>query len=51
MAETRVIGRFGQGTWSIIRILNMDASDVRIVARAETEQTTAAPTLTRFNGY
>lgn len=50
VAETRVIGRFGEGTRSIIRILNMNADDVEIVARAKTEQRMASPTLTRFNG-
>jgi hypothetical protein len=50
VAQTRVIGRFGEGTRSIIRILNMNATDVRIVARATTEQRMASPTLTRFNG-
>jgi hypothetical protein len=50
VAETRVIGRFGEGTRSIIRILNMNATDVKIVARAKTEQRMASPTLTRFNG-
>jgi hypothetical protein len=50
VAETRVIGRFGEGTKSIIRILNMNADDVKIVARAKTEQRMASPTLTRFNG-
>jgi hypothetical protein len=51
VAATRIIGRFGEGTRSIIRILNMSADDVRIVARARTEQRVASPTLTRFNGY
>jgi hypothetical protein len=51
VAATRIIGRFGQGTRSIVRILNMNADDVRIVARAKTEQRMASPTLTRFNGY
>lgn len=50
VAETRVIGRFGEGTRSIIRILNMNARDVRIVARAKPAQRMASPTLTRFNG-
>jgi hypothetical protein len=50
VAATRVIGRFGEGTRSIIRILNMNATDVKIVARAKTEQRMASPTLTRFNG-
>jgi hypothetical protein len=50
VAETRVIGRFGEGTRSIIRILNMNATDVKIVARAKTEQRMASPALTRFNG-
>ena len=50
VAQTRVIGRFGEGTRSIIRILNMNATDVKIVARAKTEQRMASPTLTRFNG-
>jgi len=50
VAATRVIGRFGRGSRSIIRILNMDASSVRIVARAKNSQRVASPTLTRFNG-
>ena len=51
VAETRIIGRFGQGTRSIIRILNQTASDVRIVAWAKTGQRMASPTLSRFNGF
>jgi hypothetical protein len=50
VAQTRVIGRFGEGTRSIVRILNMNATDVKIVARAKTRQRMASPTLTRFNG-
>ena len=50
VAETRVIGRFGEGSRSIIRILNMNADDVKIVARAKAQQRMASPTLTRFNG-
>ena len=50
VAETRIIGRYGKGTKSIIRIMNMNADDVKIVARAKTEQRLASPTLTRFNG-
>jgi len=50
VAETRVIGRFGEGTKSIIRILNMNADNVRIVTRARAGQRMASPTLTRFNG-
>lgn len=50
VAETRIIGRYGEGIESIIRIMNMTASDVKIVARAKTEQRMASPTLTRFNG-
>jgi hypothetical protein len=50
VAETRVIGRYGEGDKSIIRILNMNASDVKIVARANTGQLVTSPTLTRFNG-
>jgi hypothetical protein len=50
VAETRIIGRYGSGTKSIIRIMNMNAEDVKIVARAKTEQRMASPTLTRFNG-
>lgn len=49
VAETRIAGRYGEGTKSIIRVLNMNARDVRIVARAKTEQHLASPTLTRFN--
>jgi hypothetical protein len=50
VAETRIIGRYGKGTKSIIRIMNMVADDVTIVARAKTEQRVTSPTLTRFNG-
>jgi len=50
LAETRVIGRFGEDSKSIIRILNYNADNVRIVARAKTEQRVTSPTLTRFNG-
>lgn len=50
VAETRVIGRYGEGAKSIIRILNMTASDVKIVARAKSGQLVTSPTLTRFNG-
>ncbi len=50
VAETRIIGRYGKGAKSIIRILNMDASSVRIVTRAKRGQRVASPTLTRFNG-
>jgi len=50
VAETRVIGRFGEGSRSIVRILNMNADDVKIVARAKQGQRMASPTLTRFNG-
>lgn len=50
VAATRVIGRFGEGSRSIIRILNMNAKDVQIVARAQEEQRVTSPTLTRFNG-
>lgn len=51
VAETRIIGRYGKGAKSIIRIMNMTAADVRIVARAKTGQRVASPTLTRFNGF
>ena len=50
VAETRVIGRYGEGDKSIIRILNMTADDVKIVARAKSGQLVTSPTLTRFNG-
>ena len=50
VAATRVIGRFGTGARSIIRILNMNAKDVRIVARAKPGERMASPTLTRFSG-
>lgn len=50
VAETRVIGRYGEADTSIIRILNMTASDVKIVARAKRRQLVTSPTLTRFNG-
>jgi hypothetical protein len=51
VAETRIIGRYGEGAKSIIRILNMNATDVKIVARAKAGQRMASPTLTRFNGF
>jgi len=51
VAQTRVVGRFGEDTHSIIRVLNLRGDDVRIVARAATEQRVASPTLTRFNAY
>ena len=50
VAETRIIGRFGRGARSIVRVMNMGADDVRIVARARTGQRLTSPTLTRFNG-
>jgi hypothetical protein len=50
VAETRIIGRYGKGSTSIIRILNMNASNVRIVTRAKAAERVASPTLTRFNG-
>ena len=50
VAATRIIGRYGKGARSIIRILNMDASNVRIATRATTGERVASPTLTRFNG-
>ena len=50
VAETRVIGRYGESDTSIIRVLNMTASDVKIVARAKRGQLVTSPTLTRFNG-
>jgi hypothetical protein len=50
VAQTRVIGRFGEGERSIVRILNMNATDVKIVARARAGERMASPTLTRFNG-
>ena len=50
VAETRVIGRWGTGSKSIIRILNMNADDVKIVARAKAGERVTSPTLTRFNG-
>ena len=49
VAETRIAGRYGKGAKSIIRVLNMNAEDVRIVARAKAGQHVASPTLTRFN--
>lgn len=51
VADTRVIGRFGTGRRSIIRIMNQTGSDVRIVARARAGQRMASPTLSRFNGF
>ncbi|MEA2149850.1 MAG: hypothetical protein QOD69_1680 [Solirubrobacteraceae bacterium] len=50
VAETRIIGRYGTGAKSIIRILNFNADDVKIVARAKPGQRVTSPTLTRFNG-
>lgn len=50
VAETRIIGRYGEGRKSIIRMLNMNAGDVKIVARAKSGERVASPTLTRFNG-
>ena len=50
VSETRIIGRYGEGAKSIIRIMNMVADDVKIVARAKTAQRVTSPTLTRFNG-
>jgi hypothetical protein len=50
VAETRIIGRYGKGAKSIVRIMNMVADDVRIVARAKAGQRVTSPTLTRFNG-
>src|SRR4051794_55906 len=50
VAETRIIGRYGEGAKSIIRMLNFNAEDVKIVARAKAGQRVASPTLTRFNG-
>ncbi|MDP1848515.1 MAG: hypothetical protein Q8K79_12050 [Solirubrobacteraceae bacterium] len=50
VAETRIIGRYGTGRKSIIRIMNMNAEDVKVVARAKTGQRVTSPTLTRFNG-
>ena len=50
IAETRIIGRYGKGARSIIRILNMDASNVRIATRARSGERVASPTLTRFTG-
>ena len=50
VAETRIIGRYGSGSKSIIRIMNMTADDVKIVARAKSGQRVTSPTLTRFNG-
>jgi hypothetical protein len=51
LAATRVVGRFGAGTHSLIRVLNYGGDDVRIVARAKTEQRVASPVLSRFNAY
>jgi hypothetical protein len=50
VAETRIIGRYGKGSKSIIRMLNFNAEDVKIVARAKRGERVASPTLTRFNG-
>lgn len=49
VAETRVVGRFGQGGRSIVRVLTHGGDDVRVVARARTGQSLTSPTLTRFN--
>jgi hypothetical protein len=51
LAATRVAGRFGEKTHSLVRVLNYGGDDVRIVARAKTEQRLASPTLSRFNAY
>jgi hypothetical protein len=51
LAATRVVGRFGRSTHSLIRVLNYGGDDIRIVARAKTEQRVASPTLSRFNAY
>lgn len=50
VSETRIIGRYGRATRSIVRLMNMNADDVKIVARAKAGQRLASPTLTRFNG-
>jgi hypothetical protein len=50
LSATRVVGRFGAGTHSLIRTVTFGAN-VRIVARAKTEQRVASPTLSRFNAY
>ena len=49
VAATRIIGRYGSGAKSIVRILNMNADSVRIVARAKAGQRVTSPSLTRFN--
>lgn len=49
LAATRVVGRFGAGSKSIIRVLNYNADNVRIVTRSENGERVASPTLTRFN--
>ena len=49
VAATRVVGRFGERSKSIIRILNYNADNVRIVTRAKSGERVASPTLTRFN--
>ena len=51
VAATRIIGRYGKADKSIVRILNMNADDVKIVARAKSGQRVTSPTLTRFNGF
>jgi hypothetical protein len=51
VAATRIIGRYGKAGKSIIRILNMNADDVKIVARAKAGQRVTSPSLTRFNGF
>jgi hypothetical protein len=51
VAATRIVGRYGTAGKSIIRILNMNATDVKIVARAKSGQRVTSPTLTRFNGF
>lgn len=50
LSETRIIGRYGKATRSVVRLMNMNADDVKIVARAKAGQRLASPTLTRFNG-
>ncbi len=49
VSSSRIIGRYGKGRKSIIRLLNMNARSVQILARAKRGQRMSSPTLTRYN--
>lgn len=51
VSSSRIVGRYGKGRKSIIRILNMNARSVQIVARAKCGQRMSSPTLTRYYAY